>query len=63
MKSFEFTSKRRENFGKMLVNAAIVVLAALVVGSFASGPFRPKVFVAGSALYAAIVVTVWFLES
>lgn len=56
------TAKRRENLARLTANAAIIIFAALVIGAFVGGPFRPRVFVMGLLLDLAAVMIIWWLE-
>jgi hypothetical protein len=59
----EWTPKRRENAGKLLLNASTILLGTLVLGNFVAGkPFNIWTFAIGVFLYAAAAITVIILE-
>lgn len=57
------TAKRRENLVWLITNAATVIFAGLIIGSFISGRFHPGRLLIGVVLYLVTVATIWWLEA
>ncbi len=56
------TTKRRENLVRLITNAATIIFAGLVVGSFIGGGVHLRRLLIGTVLYLVTVATIWWLE-